>query len=132
MAVCSGNLVRNIRDSAPYGEPGEFGTGISVEADCSVTGNVVENIERFGMVIGWGPYLRDVVASSNVIRDADTGIYVSVVEGAASTVISDNVISGSSKGAIVGYRWNEPVTKDMGSGKNFGYRHLAIERNRVG
>lgn len=132
MAVCTGNLVRNIDAEPPNGGAGDFGSGISVEADATVTGNVIENIARFGLVLGWGPYLRDVVASSNVIRDAETGIYVSVVDGAANTVISDNVISGSRKGAIIGYLWDKPVTKDMGSGNNFGYRHLELERNRVG
>ena len=97
-----------------------------------MTGNVIENAERVGLGLGWGPYLRDVIATSNVIRGSQTGIMVSVVEGARSTVISDNIISGAAKGAIVGYRWHEKATGDMANGDNEGFTHLSIERNRVG
>ena len=131
MAVCSGNLIRNIHQNAPYVDKDHpFGIGISLEADTSVTSNVIEGAEKFGMLLGWGPYLRDVVATSNVIRKCDTGICVSVVEGAGDTVIAENIISGTTSGAIVGYRWHEAVTGDMGrDGSKFD--HLAIERNRV-
>ncbi|MEZ5799183.1 MAG: TIGR03808 family TAT-translocated repetitive protein [Nitratireductor sp.] len=114
MAVCSGNLIRNIHQNAPYVDKDHpFGIGISLEADTTVTSNVIEGAEKFGMLLGWGPYLRDVVATSNVIRKADTGICVSVVEGAGDTVIAENIISGTTSGAIVGYRWHEAVTGDM-------------------
>jgi len=133
MAVCSGNLIRNIGTTAPYEDKDhQFGTGISVEADTTVTGNVIENAERVGLQLGWGPYLRDVVATSNVIRGSETGVIVSVVEGAGSAVISDNIIAGATKGAIVGGRWHDAVTGDMVDGDNEGHRHLAIERNRLG
>ena len=132
MAVCANNLVRNLKAELPYENDDHlYGVGISAEADTSVTGNVIENSEGFGMQLGWGPYLRDVVATSNVIRETKTGIYVSVVEGSRNTVISDNVISGARQGAVIGYRWHEAVTDDMGGGDNEGYRHLAIERNQV-
>ena len=98
MAVCSGNIVRNLSTEGPYpaDAPG-FGVGITVEADTAVTGNVVENAPLYGMKIGWGPYMRNVVATGNVIRKAGTGIAVTVVEGAGSAVISDNVISETRK-----------------------------------
>ena len=132
MAVVSGNLIRNIHRNAPYVDNDHaFGQGISVEADTAVTGNVIDNAESFGLTLGWGPYLRDVVAMSNVIRGSETGVYVSVVEGAGSAVISDNIISGWSKGAIIGHRWHDAVTGDMGNGDTEGFSHLTIERNRV-
>ena len=111
MAVCSGNIVRNLSTKGPYpaDAPG-FGVGITVEADTAVNGNVVENAPLYGLKIGWGPYMRNVVATGNVIRKAGTGIAVTVVEGAGSAVISDNVISETRKGAILGYRWSEAVT----------------------
>ena len=67
------------------------------------------------MQIGWGEFMRNVVATGNVIRKAGTGIAVTVVEGAGSAVISDNVIDSVRDGAIVGYRWAEPVTGDLAS-----------------
>lgn len=132
-AVCAGNLVRNLSLIGPYlaSAPG-FGVGISVEADTTVTGNMVENAPRYGIKIGWGPYMRNVVATGNVIREAPTGIAVTVVDGAGPAVISDNVISGASKGAVVGYRWSEPVTGDMAQIGNSGFGHLTVERNHVG
>lgn len=132
MAVCANNIVRNIHTDAPYEEDAHiFGLGISVEADTTVTGNVVEQVANFGLQLGWGPYLRDVVATSNVIRKSRTGVYVSVVEGARNTVISDNVISETTDGAIIGYRWHDKETGDLAGGNGARFDHLSIERNRV-
>ncbi|MEM7464088.1 MAG: TIGR03808 family TAT-translocated repetitive protein, partial [Pseudomonadota bacterium] len=132
LAVCANNLVRNVTNTAPYIDDNETkGVGIYVEADTAVTGNVIENTDNYGMALGWGPYLRNIVATSNIIRNTKTGIYVSVVEGSGSTVISDNVISGATEGGIVGYRWREPVTGEMGNGNGNAFEHLEIERNRI-
>ncbi|WP_315919419.1 TIGR03808 family TAT-translocated repetitive protein [Mesorhizobium sp. SP-1A] len=133
MAVCSGNIVRNMSTTGPYpAENGGFGTGISVEADTTVSGNVVENAPLSGLQLGWGPYLRNVVATGNIIRKAGTGIAVSVVEGAGATIIADNIIEDAEKGAIIGQRWADPVTGDLAQIGNAGYRHLTVERNRAG
>lgn len=132
MGVCTGNIVRNLSTSGPYSaDPPGFGVGISVEADTTVSSNVVENAPLYGMQIGWGPYLRNVVAIGNIIRKAGTGIVVSVVEGAGTAVISDNVIDGTLHGAIVGQRWAEPATGDLTSSGKSGYEHLTVERNHV-
>lgn len=132
MGVCTGNIVRNLSTSGPYpADPPGFGVGISVEADTTVSSNVVENAPLYGMQVGWGPYLRNVVATGNIIRKAGTGIVVSVVEGAGTAVISDNVIDGTLHGAIVGQRWAEPATGDLTSSGNSGYEHLTVERNHV-
>ncbi len=114
MGVCSGNLVRNLRKEGPYTpDPPGWGTGISVEADTSVTGNVIENAPRFGITLGWGKFLRNVIANANVIRQADVGIAVSVVEGVGAAVITDNLIDGAKSGGIVGYRWTDAATDDL-------------------
>ncbi|SFP71534.1 twin-arg-translocated uncharacterized repeat-containing protein [Mesorhizobium sp. NFR06] len=132
MAVCSNNIVRNLSTTGPYvADPPGFGVGISAEADTTVSGNVVENAPLYGMQLGWGPYLRNVVATGNIIRKAGTGIVVSVVEGAGSAVISDNVIDGAQNGAIVGQRWADPVTGDLSQSTDTGYAHLTVERNKV-
>jgi len=132
LAVCSGNIVRNLSTEGPYpaDAPG-FGVGITVEADTTVTGNMIENAPLYGVKIGWGPYMRNVVATGNIVRKARTGIAVTVVEGAGPAVISDNVISEAAKGAILGFRWSDPVTADMASEGNPGYAHLTVERNHV-
>lgn len=133
MAVCSGNLVRNLSTKGPYpADPPGFGVGITAEAETTVTGNVVENAPRYGLHLGWGPYLRNVVATGNVIREAGTGIAVTVVEGAGAALIADNVISETPNGAIVGHRWAKPATADLAVKNDAGFGHLTIERNRAG
>jgi uncharacterized secreted repeat protein (TIGR03808 family) len=133
IAVVSGNIIRNLVASGPYpAEPPGFGVGISVEADVAATGNVIDGAPLYGMMLGWGPFLRDVAATSNVIRRAPVGIAVSVVEGAGSAVISDNLISGAERGAIVGMRWTDRASDDLALGGAEAFPHLMIERNRVG
>ncbi|CAN7369362.1 TIGR03808 family TAT-translocated repetitive protein [Mesorhizobium caraganae] len=132
IGICSNNIVRNLSTTGPYpaDAPG-FGVGISVEADTTVTGNVIENAPLYGMQIGWGAYMRNVVATGNIIRNAGTGIAVTVVEGAGNAIISDNVIDGARNGAIIGQRWAEPATGDLAKSSDTGYAHLTVERNRV-
>ncbi len=132
MSVVSNNLIRNLKTIGPYeGDQPGFGIGISVEADTSVTGNVIENAPLYGINLGWGPYLRDVVANANIIRNASEGIAVSVVKGAGEALITNNVIRGATGGAIVGHEWSKAVTKDLARMASNGYGHLTIEGNRV-
>jgi uncharacterized secreted repeat protein (TIGR03808 family) len=132
MAACTGNIVRNLKMTAPYAPDGPgFGSGIVTEADAVISGNVVENAPRNGLKIGWGPFLRNVVATANVIRKAGTGIAVSVVDGAGTAIITDNIFEAVPEGAIIGHRWATPVTTDLASTGNAGYANLTVERNRV-
>ena len=59
------------------------------------------------------------------------GIAVTVVDGAGSTVISDNIIHETSQGAIIGYRWHNAVTGDLSRGAANRWPHLTIQRNRT-
>ena len=97
LAIVQGNLIRNLlrREQEPQDKRG---VGISVEADSSVTGNVVEKAPTAGLLIGWGSYMRDVVATGNLIRAARVGILVSAQAGAC--LIANNMISGATDGAI--------------------------------
>lgn len=130
LGVCSGNLIRNLSETGPYpaDAPG-FGVGISVEADTSVTGNVIENAPLYGLHIGWGEFMRNVVATGNVIRKAGEGIAVSVVEGTGSAVITDNVIEDTVHGAIFGHRWKKRVTGDLARTGSGAFPRLRVERN---
>jgi uncharacterized secreted repeat protein (TIGR03808 family) len=133
MAVCNGNIIRNLSRTGPYkADPPGFGVGINVEADSTVSANVIENAPTFGMAIGWGPFMRNVVATGNVIRKAGTGIAVSVVEGTGAAVISDNVIQETQRGAIVGYRWAEAATGELAEDGAEAFPNLTIEGNQVG
>jgi uncharacterized secreted repeat protein (TIGR03808 family) len=133
LAVVQGNLIRNLTRSRPAGtDPNDgAGIGIGVEADTVVAGNVVENAPYVGIAAGWGPYLRDVAITSNVIRGADYGITVSVAQGAGTAVIADNMISEVRRGAIVGMEWRKPVTGDLAKDGAERYAQLSIGGNRV-
>jgi len=130
MAVCSGNLIRNLSDTGPYPpEVAGFGIGIAAEADTAVTGNVIEGAPKFGLLLGWGPYMRNLIASQNILRDCGTGIAVTAVEGAGSAVISNNVIQGSRRGAIIGYRWLDRATGELNG--SLEYANLSIRDNQI-
>ncbi|MDG3574926.1 TIGR03808 family TAT-translocated repetitive protein [Rhizobium sp. YJ-22] len=132
LASVAGNVIRNLKTTGPYAHDGAgFGFGIAVEADTSVTGNVIENAPKWGMSLGWGPYLRNIVATGNIVRQAPVGIAVSVVEGAGTALISDNILQETPDGGVVGFRWNDRATDELAlSGAN-GFSHLTVERNRL-
>jgi len=132
MSVCANNLIRNIHEHAPYRDENHlFGNGISAEADISITGNVIENAANFGLMLGWGNYLRNVVASANIIRDTKTGVYVSVVEGTGNVTIVNNVMSNITRGGVIGYRWRDPVTGDLARTRGKQFTNLKIKDNQV-
>jgi uncharacterized secreted repeat protein (TIGR03808 family) len=117
-AVCSGNIIRNLKPS-PSHSGHEFGyeSGIKVEADATVGGNVIEGAPWVGILVGWGASLRDVAVQGNVVRDAPIGIGVSIVAGAGSALIADNMISGASRGAVLGMNLDRPATSDLARGR---------------
>ncbi|MCV0396130.1 MAG: TIGR03808 family TAT-translocated repetitive protein [Rhizobiaceae bacterium] len=132
IAVCSGNIVRNMATEGPYpADPPGFGVGIAVEADCAVTGNVVENAPRYGMHFGWGEFMRNIAATGNVVRKAGEGIAVSVVEGNGSVLIADNVFDAVPGGAVVGHRWTEAVTGDLTKESTSRFPNLTVVNNSV-
>ena len=116
--------------TVPYsGEGNVFGVGIYAEADTLVSGNVVEDAPRFGLELGYGPYLRNVVANANIVRKAGHGIAVSVAQGAGSARINDNLFDDLSGHAIVGTQWNDVVTSDLLSNDRRKHDHLIVENN---
>lgn len=114
LATVTGNLVRNLR-SGPHPGDGRAGggQGIFVEGDASVSGNIVDRGDKCGLQLGWGPSLRDVTATGNVIRDCAVGVEVSVAPGAGQATLVGNTISAARNGAIVGMRWHEKATGDL-------------------
>lgn len=132
IAIVANNIVRDLTGKGPYpADPPGFGTGIAVEADASITGNVIDGAPLSGLMLGWGPYLRDIAATGNVIRGAPVGVAVSVVDGAGSAIIGNNVIAGADRGAIVGMRWAERASGDLSQSGAEQFPHLTIANNRV-
>ncbi|WJR67770.1 TIGR03808 family TAT-translocated repetitive protein [Neorhizobium sp. CSC1952] len=132
LATVANNIVRNLKPIGPYVlDEAIFGVGISVEADTAVTGNVIENVPLWGIALGFGPYLRNVIATGNIVRQAGVGCAVTVVEGAGSAMILNNVFEGMKNGAVIGYRWKAPATAELGRGDGQSFRHLTVENNRI-
>ena len=133
LAVVQGNIIRNLRPKRPIATApdDEAGVGIYVEADTSVSGNVIENAPSFGIITGWGKYLRDVAISGNVIRNAFVGVGVSVAPGAGTVLISNNLISETPRGAVVGLDRMRPVTPDLSADGAQHFAQLTIAANAV-
>jgi uncharacterized secreted repeat protein (TIGR03808 family) len=114
LAAVNGNVIRNIRMGRHPGN-GEAGggRGIFVEGDAAITGNIIDQAEKVGMQLGWGPSLRDVTASGNTIRDCGVGIEISVAPNAGNATVVGNTISGAKKQAIVGMQWQKQATGDL-------------------
>ena len=129
MAVCSGNVVRDMLGARS--NPNTDAIAIAVEADASVTGNVIDNAPYAGLWLGWGKYMRNIVATGNVVRGAGIGIGVSVVPGAGKALITNNQIAESKRGAILGMDHDRVVTGDLsGPGAKIP-AHIIVATNLV-
>jgi uncharacterized secreted repeat protein (TIGR03808 family) len=133
IAVVQGNIIRNLIPKRPIGTApdDDAGVGIYVEADSSVTGNVIENAPSYGIVAGWGKYLRDVVISGNVIRKALAGVGVSVVPGAGTALVNNNMISETPRGAVVGLDHARAVTTDLAADGAQRFAQVVVGGNAV-
>lgn len=126
-SAITGNVVRNLykrpsaradsvlpaRPPIDDDERGAGSYGIFAEADATVSGNTLENLEGLGIGIGWGPFLRNVSVVGNVIKGCEYGIVPSVAEGTGAALVASNLIAGARAGAIVGAEWGRMVTADL-------------------
>lgn len=133
IAVVQGNIIRNLIPKRPIGTApdDDAGIGIYIEADSSVTGNVIENAPSYGIVAGWGKYLRDVAITGNVIRKALAGVGVSVVPGAGTALVNNNMISETPRGAVVGLDHARPVTADLSADGAQRFAQVVVGGNAV-
>jgi len=132
LATVSDNIVRNLHLDGPYVHDGAgFGFGIAAEADTVISGNVIENAPKWGLMLGWGPYMRNIVATGNLVRSAGGGCAVTVVEGAGTALIANNLFQDVKDGSIFGYRWNEKATGDLLKSGSEAFAHLTLSGNRA-
>ncbi len=111
LAVCQGNIVRNITPASAV-NPDAIPIGIFAEAETAITGNTVQGVPGVAIAAGYGTFLRNVLISGNVISESDIGIGVSVVDGAGSVHIGGNAIAARQH-AVVGLAWTEIVETDL-------------------
>jgi uncharacterized secreted repeat protein (TIGR03808 family) len=133
IAVVQGNIIRNLIPKRPIGTApdDDAGIGIYVEADTSVTGNVIENAPSFGILAGWGKYLRDIAITGNVIHKTFAGIGVSVAAGAGTALVNNNLISQTPRGAVVGHDHGRAVTADLSAEGAQRFAQVVIGGNAV-
>jgi uncharacterized secreted repeat protein (TIGR03808 family) len=131
LASVRGNLLRNLKARAASAPPQDFGLGLHIEGDTAVTGNVIEGAALAAMRAGWGPYLRNVAITGNVMRQCAVGVEVSVVKGTGQALIAGNVFDAVPGGAVVGMEWRKKVTGDLTKEGAARYPQLTIANNRV-
>jgi uncharacterized secreted repeat protein (TIGR03808 family) len=130
LATCTGNIVRNIAPKS-LNNPDTQPVGIYAEADVVVANNTVETVPGAGIVAGYGPYVRNVIVSDNVVTGAMIGIGVSVVQekSPGPVRVDGNIVSGAQQ-AIVGMEWDKIVSKDLA--KDAGrYPNVTVTGNTV-
>ena len=69
--------------------------------------------------------------TGNVLRNAFIGIGVSVVPGAGTALVSNNLISGSRGSAIVGLDHAKTVTADLGKDGASRFAQIVLGLNAV-
>lgn len=132
LAIVQGNLIRNLMTRGKaFVDQEARGIGIGVEADTIVSGNVIEKAPVAGIWLGWKEYLRDVSVTGNIVRQSRIGIAVQVSKGAGAALVADNLISGTTMGAILGMDGLKRVTNDLSGEKPAQYAQLTISGNRV-
>ena len=130
LATCTGNIVRNI---APHSttNPDAQPVGIYAEADVVVANNTIDTVPGAGIVAGFGPYVRNVVVSNNLITNAMIGIGVSVVQeqSPGPVRVTGNMISGAQQG-IVGMEWQKVVSDDLAKDAS-RYPNITVSDNTI-
>ena len=113
LTQCTGNVIRNIKGVDPIGIP--LGGGILADADIIIANNMIDKADLYGIRLGWGPYGRNMQAANNIMMDCRRGIEFSAV-AKGPYIITDNIISGATEGAIVGMDHDKVITSDFGKG----------------
>ena len=129
LATVQGNVIRNLIQRADNRD--RSGVGIAVEADTAITGNVVENAPTAGLAIGWGRFCRDIVATGNIIRLSGIGIAVTGDAKAGAVLLSANIITGSTRGAIRAMDHGRPIGGDLALANDLKSR-VQVSGNMVG
>lgn len=124
LAVCSGNIVRNITPASAV-NPDTRPIGIYAEAETAITGNTVQNVPGIAIVAGNGTFLRNVLIADNVIYASQIGIGVSVVADAGPVHIAGNMVYDPLDYAMVGLEWTEIVDTDLAANAS-RYPHVSI------
>ncbi len=128
LAQCTGNVLQNLKGFDAAGGP--LGGGILVEADTVVANNAIDTADIYGIRLGWGPFGRNLSATNNVLRNCKQGIQFSAV-GEGPYQITNNIISGSQAGAIIGMDHDKMITGDLAQPGETAPQQATISNNVV-
>ncbi|AMJ59205.1 TIGR03808 family TAT-translocated repetitive protein [Bosea sp. PAMC 26642] len=133
LSVFANNIIRNAQKGfAPKGKEPVGGVGVHVEAEASITGNVIENASETGISLGWSWAMRNLVATGNMVRRTGIGISVSLVPKERNCLIANNVIAEASRGAVVGTEYGKVVTGDLTKAADARAAGVRVENNAIG
>jgi uncharacterized secreted repeat protein (TIGR03808 family) len=132
LATCTGNIVRNIAPKSAV-NPDTRPVGIYAEADTVIANNSIDLVPGVGILVGNGPYVRNVAVSGNVITGARYGIGVSVVQDpkAGPVRVSGNIVGAGSEHGIVGLEWDTVASTDL-LADAAKYPNVVVTDNTVG
>lgn len=132
LSVVANNIIRNARKGvAPGGKEPVGGMGLHVEAETSVSGNVIEDASDVGISLGWSWAMRNLVATGNIVRRTGIGISVSLVGKERNALIANNVIAEARLGAVVGTEYGRSVTGDLTQAPDRRAAGVRVENNAV-
>jgi uncharacterized secreted repeat protein (TIGR03808 family) len=131
LATCTGNIVRNIFPRSDV-NPDTVPVGIYAEADTVVADNVIEKVPGVGIAAGYGPYVRNVAISGNVLTGCTIGIGVTVVDSPeiGAVRVDGNIVSGATTAGIAGMEWQEVVSADL-TADAAKYPHVSVAGNTI-
>jgi uncharacterized secreted repeat protein (TIGR03808 family) len=126
LTVCDGNLIRKSRGTGVL----RSGGGIHMEADTIASNNLIEDIQGWGIQMGWGGRNRNQSAVGNTLRNCTVAIAPSVVAGSGKMLIANNIIDGSAT-AIQGFDYETAATKELASPGAELPAHITLDNNIV-
>jgi uncharacterized secreted repeat protein (TIGR03808 family) len=129
LAVCTGNIVRNVRRGKTA--TADVAWGISGDADTIISNNIVEGVDDTAINLGWGKLCRNLVCTGNMVRDCDRGIAFSTTDGAGKMFVTNNMVSGARIAAVQGMDGFSATTEDLSKEGTTAPARATINNNVV-
>ncbi len=120
--VIEGNRISNL-SLTTISDPGYYppqvgGVGVTVETDCVVSGNLIDQAQAIGIQVGTNNATKDICVTGNLVRSSVIGIgvsYLAIGGSVGEVVVSGNIVRGATNGAIVPTQFTGAATIRYGS-----------------
>lgn len=132
LSVFANNIIRNAQKGfAPKGKEPVGGMGVHIEAEATISGNVIEGASDIGISLGWSWGMRNLACTGNMVRKTGIGISVSVVPKERNALIANNIIAEARLGAVLGTEFGKVVTGDLTQAADKRASGIKVENNAV-